>query len=121
MARPCPFVSCHFHLGVVVEGDKVVVMFPDEHGDLDLAAMSDTCVLDVADRARDRLHVAGAEPLSHAEVGRALGTSAGAVKKIELQIQRERAPALRAFFEDEWGSFDLSRLTDTGHSNLDYE
>lgn len=45
--RPCPFVSCRHHLAVeVTSGGGLKLNHPDE----DLAALLDTCALDVAER-----------------------------------------------------------------------
>jgi hypothetical protein len=54
--RPCPWVSCRWHLLVDVSASgNVRVNFPD----LDLDEMPETCTLDVADRGGDTLEGVG--------------------------------------------------------------
>ena len=54
MPRPCPFVSCRYHLGndahVGIYERRPVVLRLHEHPD----EMSETCALDVADRVAPR-------------------------------------------------------------------
>lgn len=53
--RPCPFVSCRFHLYLDVQGPAVKLNFPDREVD----ELDETCALDVADRGGATLHEAG--------------------------------------------------------------
>ena len=48
MHRPCPFVSCRYHLYLEVNDDtgSIKLNFPD----MELTEMPETCALDVADR-----------------------------------------------------------------------
>lgn len=49
--RPCPWISCRWHLAIDEQFDGgLKVNWPDEEGEVDLAAMPETCTLDVADR-----------------------------------------------------------------------
>lgn len=55
--RPCPYVSCKFHLYLdVSEAGSVKLNFPD----LDPLAMEETCALDVADQGGKTLEEVGA-------------------------------------------------------------
>lgn len=51
--RPCPWVSCKYHLALDVEPHtgSLKINFPTESitGELDMSSMRETCVLDVAD------------------------------------------------------------------------
>ncbi len=49
MPRPCPFVSCRFHLYLDETIDGIKFNWPDVEPE-DMDRMSDTCALDVADR-----------------------------------------------------------------------
>ncbi len=48
MQRPCPFVSCRYHLYLEVNDDtgSIKLNFPD----MELTEMAETCALDVADK-----------------------------------------------------------------------
>jgi len=50
-ARPCPWVSCRYHLAVdVLEGSRRRTTIREVFPDRDLGELADTCALDVADR-----------------------------------------------------------------------
>lgn len=90
--RPCPYASCRHHLFVDTNrAGGLKLNFPD----LDLAEMSDTCALDVADRGGASLE----------DVGALMNVTREAVRLIELRALRkvaaESASALRPFAEDE--------------------
>lgn len=117
--RPCPFVSCRHNLALDVDGRNVRVIFPDDNGEPDLFAMPETCALDVADRARDELMVQGAEETPHKDIARYMGLKLPEVKELEAEALA-KGKRMRAMFEEEDGSLDLARLTDTGHDSLTY-
>lgn len=49
--RPCPFVSCKYHLYLDVTGDQSIKI---NRPGVDLADMPETCALDVADAGGDK-------------------------------------------------------------------
>jgi len=56
VARPCPFVSCRYHLYLDVTGDgSIKLNFPDLEPD----ELVETCALDVADTEGESLEVVG--------------------------------------------------------------
>ncbi len=57
MERPCPFVSCKYHLYIDVHPVRgsIKVNFPDQ----DVWEMTETCALDIADRAGITLEEVG--------------------------------------------------------------
>lgn len=135
MPRPCPFVSCRYHLFELGgEGRGVRPLPRDADGDPDVAiafeTIADTCALDVADRHREAAIVTG-EPMSHAEVAEKIGLSRDAVKKIEATALGRLRGGLREFLAaspiaDELGEGeaapDLFNLaTDTGYMPLGFE
>lgn len=101
MPRPCPFVSCAYHL-IEIGSDGRGIRTPpefDEDPASTLSAMSDTCALDVADRTRRRM-ILGGEPLDHATIGQKLGMTRETVKKIEAAAMarlRGEGGGVRAF------------------------
>ena len=72
-ARPCPWVSCRYHLalGVDEHTGNIKLVFPD----VDVADMATTCVLDVADEGGDTLE----------GVGRLLNLTRERIRQIETQ------------------------------------
>jgi len=55
--RPCPFVSCRYHLYLDVrDNGTIVINFPN----IDVTEMKETCALDVADRGGATLEDIGA-------------------------------------------------------------
>lgn len=119
--RPCPWVSCRYHLAIDVEGERVVSTFrPDEEGDPDLFAMPETCALDVADRARDEAHLGGQE-LGLDEIAKILGIRKAVVKQIVDGLSAKLA-AHREFLAAGMSavSFDLSVSAETGYDALGY-
>lgn len=81
MPRPCPFVSCRWHLAVDVTGaGSLTENFPD----LDVDELTETCALDVADRGGH-----GAET-----VGRLLNVTRETVRLITLRAQSKVARAM---------------------------
>lgn len=135
MPRPCPFVTCRYHLVEIgAEGRAIRRPSEDENGDPDVAALlvelRDTCALDVADRHRE-LMIATGEPMAHAAVADALGASRETVKKIEAAALASLKVGLRRFLAaspiadeqgDEAAAPDLLSLaTDTGYAPLGFE
>lgn len=63
--RPCPFVSCRYHLAIVAKQDAIKIVFPtldDENPalfDVDWEHLPESCALDVADRGENTLEVVG--------------------------------------------------------------
>lgn len=57
MERPCPYVSCRYHLGVDVDPRTGSIKF--NRPDLEPWEMSETCALDVADRGGCSLEEGG--------------------------------------------------------------
>jgi hypothetical protein len=55
MPRPCPFVSCKYHLALDVSGINVKLNFPDR----EVWELDETCALDVADRGGVILETVG--------------------------------------------------------------
>jgi hypothetical protein len=73
MERPCPFVSCKYHLYVDVHPVRgsIKVNFPD----LEVWEMTDTCALDIADRGGITLE----------EVGEIMNLTRERVRQVETQ------------------------------------
>jgi hypothetical protein len=71
--RPCPFVSCkhHLYLDVSVRTGAIKINFPD----VDVLEMSESCVLDVADRESATLE----------EVGAIMNITRERIRQVELQ------------------------------------
>ena len=77
--RPCPFVSCKFHLYLDVhpETGSIKLNFPD----LEVWEMAETCALDVADRGGTTLE----------EVGEILNLTRERIRQVEvLGLQKLR-------------------------------
>ena len=73
-ARPCPFVSCRYHLYLdVVASGNVKLNFPD----LEVWELAQTCALDVADGNRDGL------PLD--DVGDLMNITRERVRQVETE------------------------------------
>ena len=70
--RPCPYVSCKYHLYLDVNPDtgSIKLNFPD----LELEAMPETCALDVAERGGITLE----------EVGRILNLTRERIRQLEM-------------------------------------
>jgi hypothetical protein len=87
--RPCPWLSCRHHLYLDVS-DVNGAIRTRGHGDVEeaLAAMPDTCALDVADR------LAGDE-LPLVEVGRLLGLKEDRVSQVMKSAQAKLAARWR--------------------------
>lgn len=82
--RPCPWVSCRYHLAIdVKENGNLVVNFPGKS----IAEMRTTCALDVADRGRARLK----------DVARIVNVHWERVRQIEISAKDK----LRAIIEAE--------------------
>ena len=73
MERPCPYVSCKYHLYIDVHPVRgsIKVNFPD----LDVWEMTDTCALDIADRGGITLE----------EVGQIMNLTRERVRQLETQ------------------------------------
>lgn len=71
--RPCPFVSCKYHLYLDVnpETGSIKINFPD----LELDQMAETCALDVADRGGITLE----------EVGEILNLTRERIRQVEVR------------------------------------
>lgn len=86
--RPCPLVSCRYHLAVdVTEAGSLKV----NHPGLEIEEHPETCALDVADKGGATLE----------EIGELLNVTREAVRLIEqkaLRRLRQRAPHLRELF-----------------------
>ena len=73
MERPCPFVSCKYHLYIDVHPlrGSIKINFPD----LEVWEMTDTCALDIADRGGITLE----------EVGEIMNLTRERVRQVETQ------------------------------------
>jgi hypothetical protein len=73
MERPCPFVSCKYHLYIDVHPVRgsIKINFPD----VEVWEMSDTCALDIADRGGITLE----------EVGEIMNLTRERVRQLETQ------------------------------------
>jgi hypothetical protein len=73
MERPCPFVSCKYHLYIDVHPVRgsIKINFPD----LEVWEMTDTCALDIADRGGITLE----------EVGEIMNLTRERVRQVETQ------------------------------------
>ena len=73
MERPCPFVSCKYHLYIDVHPVRgsIKINFPD----LEVWEMQDTCALDIADRGGITLE----------EVGEIMNLTRERVRQVETQ------------------------------------
>lgn len=74
--RPCPWVSCKYHLYLEVKPSGNLTVF---HPDTEVHDMPVSCVLDVADRKGQTLE----------EVGAILGVTRERVRQIETAGQRK--------------------------------
>lgn len=131
MARPCPFVGCRYHLYEVDrEGRRGRPAEARAEPEEELAAMPETCALDVAARQREKMSLDG-EPLAHAAIGQILGLSRETVKKIEASALASLRAGARSFLAaspiaDEMGDEEaapdlLSLATSTGYMPLGFE
>jgi hypothetical protein len=91
--RPCPYVSCKYHLAVdVSESGGLRINFPG----LEVEDLIETCALDVADRGADR----GGTPLE--DVGVLTNVSMERARQVEVIGARE----MRRYMEWELGVAD---------------
>ena len=112
MERPCPYVSCKYHLYIDVHPVRgsIKLNFPD----LEVWEMTETCALDVADRARKL----ALEVLDLAGAAQALGARAVVLRaRGELRAAREHEEAALALWErpgdPQWGAktrLELGRI-----------
>lgn len=80
--RPCPFVSCRYHLALdIQESGGVKVNFPD----IEVWEMKETCALDVADRAEG-------EGLTLREVGDHTNLTRERTRQIQASGLRKLGP-----------------------------
>lgn len=90
--RPCPFVSCEFHLyaDVSPRTGSIKLNFPD----LEVDELAETCVLDVADRGGATLE----------EVGRLMNLTREAVRLVEVRaLDAFEGEPLVSELADAWG------------------
>lgn len=80
--RPCPFVSCRYHLYLDVQSNGKI-LFP--HGEVDLDQLPQTCALDVADHGEHVL----------SEVGEVIGLTRERIRQIEEIALRHLRQALK--------------------------
>jgi hypothetical protein len=94
--RPCPFVSCKYHLYLDVnpETGSIKLNFPD----IEVWEMTETCALDVAERGGVTLE----------EVGEIMNLTRERIRQLEMSglqklqaAQDENGLALRSFIEGE--------------------
>ena len=90
--RPCAYVSCVHHLALEVTANGALLItdksiFNPETGELDLDAMSDTCVLDVADRGESSLEATG-EALGGVNKESVRKAEVSAVQKLRRTFER---------------------------------
>jgi hypothetical protein len=92
--RPCPFISCKYHLALEVTlGGSIKAMRPDifdVEGVPDLERLDETCVLDVAERA----------PEPH-EISELLNIAPQLVERIEERALKKIRPLLAQLSEDQ--------------------
>lgn len=82
--RPCPWLSCRYHLALEVKKDGTIASsLPLVDGELDLAALPETCSLDVADRVAD-----GRASADLDEVGAYMGFSREMTRIVQAQARR---------------------------------
>lgn len=96
VTRPCPFVSCRFHLAIDVNENTgtIKLNFPD----LEIWELSETCALDVAERGGLKLEA----------VGEVMNITRERVRQIEAKAKSEVEPYLARLLDvlqcDEVGS-----------------
>ena len=99
-ARPCPWLSCHYHLAIeVTERGGMKFLFPG----VEIEDMAETCALDVADRGGATL----------IEVAKILNVTRERVRQTEEMAAekiKRRDPKLAEFIGDE--SRATTRKTD---------
>jgi hypothetical protein len=81
-ARPCPWVSCQYHLYLEVDRTGTLVL---NHPGATLEDLPDTCALDVADRGEATLQ----------EAGEALGVTRERVRQIETVAMKRVVASLQ--------------------------
>lgn len=95
-ARPCPFVSCRWHLYLdVTIGGSIRLNFPD----IEPADMTDSCVLDIADRGGMTLE----------EVGAAINLTRERVRQLEVSALSKVAPNMSETKDDVANSEPVKR------------
>lgn len=87
--RPCPFVSCRYHLYLDVAGEDIRLNFPDKEPD----ELQETCVLDVADRGGITLE----------ELGSILDVTKECVRQNEVKAER----GMRMSMKDTAAAYDI--------------
>lgn len=95
-ARPCPFVSCKYHLAIdVTDVGSLKFNFPD----LEPWELRETCALDVADRGGVTLE----------EAGELVNLTRERIRQVEVRglIQLKRDPATRRLDIARYGEEDL--------------
>lgn len=76
--RPCPWVSCRWHLAVEVTDIGSLRVDKRIGNDVDLEALPETCALDVADRGETTLEA----------ISELLGMTKEGVRQIEIRALR---------------------------------
>lgn len=86
--RPCPWISCRYHLALAIDRrtGAIKIVFPG----VELEDMKETCALDIADRGSNTLE----------EVGAALNVTRERTRQIEADAIRKLERGLRAFVSD---------------------
>lgn len=89
--RPCPFVSCAYHLALDVTPEGAL-RFAHGHEPEDLEAMTQTCALDVADDGcRSVVEVAEMMGISRQQTAQLEAT---ALRKLAAAMKQQSSPAL---------------------------
>lgn len=97
-ANPCPWVSCAWNLALDVERSHIRVVAPsapDDADELNLDAMPDTCVLDIADRIAWRISRGMNGGLAHEVIGVLMRLSGERVRQIERSAMRKYKQGMR--------------------------
>lgn len=74
--RPCPFVSCRFHLLLDLNPETGTLSFP--FGSEDLDRLPETCALDVAEKG----------PRTLDEIGKILNLTRERIRQVEVKLLR---------------------------------
>jgi hypothetical protein len=115
--RPCPFISCKWHLFLDVDRKNGSIKFNypdllDHTGAPELEYLSETCALDIADRGGITLEVLGEILNVTRERARQLEVSATA--------RLERHPLMREI-NDGYEPFDTESIFDNPYADADEE